>query len=304
MKKTIYYLLAASICVAMLTFGSCSDDEKLPAINGYDKADDVASDNLLAHWTFNGTNEEKISSIEPTVEENNAFMDGIKGQALSLDEGYLLYPTITALNTANAVASVTVSAWVNITNNNATVSSIFNITQALDVQTDWNTGSVLMYAETNKPLAKNDTLVLHSAFSTYISDVRYGGDNINDYGVRGTDFQTVKGTDRWVHYVMRYDGAGSFIDIYADGVRVSNNNFRYRSYDPGTGVVGLGPINQTIPTRVLIGAFPTAAAGFLSSPDQGWQGLLTGGVDEIRVYNKALSDLEIGSLYALELAGR
>jgi hypothetical protein len=305
MKKSIYYLLAGGITVAMLSIGSCSDDDKLPAINGFNNSDEVASENLLAHWTFDGTNEEEISGAVPSDAEGNTFSnDAVKGKSLDLDEGFLLYPTITALSGANAMPSVTVSAWVNITNNNLTVSSIFNITQDLAVQTDWNTGGVLLYAETNKPLAKNDTLVLHSAFSTYITGTRYGGDNINDYGVRGTDFQTLKGTDRWVHYVMRYNGAESNIDIYADGVRISNNNFRHRTYNPGTGEVGLGNLTLTTPTRVLIGGFPTVATGFTNSPDQGWQGLLTGKIDEIRVFNKALSDLEIGSLFALESEGR
>lgn len=304
MKKTIYYLFAGGMVATMLSIGSCSEDSKLPAINGYNKAADVAADNLLAYWDFNGSNDETISGTAAAVENGDSFVDGVKGKALHLNAGYLRYPSISALNTADAIPSVTVSCWVNITNNNSTVSSIFNITQSIADQTDWNTGSVLLYAETNKPTTKNDTLVLHSAFSTYDGATRRGGDNINDYGVRGTDFQTVKGTDRWVHYVMRYDGVGSNIDIYADGVRVSNNNFRHRTYNPGGGDVGLGVINQTTPTLVLIGGFPTAATGFTNSPDQGWQGLLTGGIDEIRVYNKALSDLEIGSLYALEKAGR
>lgn len=304
MKKTLNYFVKGAMIVAVGLIGSCSDDSKLPAVNGYNNSDEIAADNLLAHWTFDDTYNEDISSTAPATKTGDSFVTGIKGKGLHLNNGFLRYPTIDALSSANAIPSVTVSAWVNITNNNSTASSIFCLTQALATQTDWNTGNINMYAETGKPLTKNDTLVLHAAFATYIDGTRYGGDNINDYGVRGTDFQTLKGTGRWVHYVMRYNGAESNIDIYADGVRISNNNFRHRTYNPGSGDVGLGNITCSTPTLVLIGGWPNSDCGYTNSAAQTWQGKLTGDIDEIRVYSKALTDLEIGSLFALETDGR
>src|SRR6202030_783436 len=109
------------------------------------------------------------------------------------------------------------------------------------VQPDWNQGPLNVYVETGHPAAFDDTLDLHSAFHTYSGgNYNLGGDNINDYGVRGTDFQTVHGAKKWIHYVMRYDATGSNIDLFANGVRVSNNNFRNRT--TGTPPVGIGPI--------------------------------------------------------------
>ena len=96
------------------------------------------------------------------------------------------------------------------------------------------------------------------------------------------DFQTVAGANKWVHYVMRYDAATEAIDLYANSIRVSNNNFRIRT--------GLGPIVSPTPTQVLLGGFPTAATGFALSGTQSWQALLTGSIDELRVYNKSLVD--------------
>lgn len=101
---------------------------------------------------------------------------------------------------------------------------------------------------------------------------------------------------------MRYDASGSNIDLYANGVRVSNNKFRTRT--TGNPPVGLGPIVSPTPTQVVIGSFPNKTSGYTSSPAQSWQALYVGSIDEIRVYNSALTDLEIGSLYQLELAGR
>lgn len=299
------YVFTGVAIAAIAALAACSDDDKkLPDVNGYSSADEVAADNLIGYWSFDGTNNETISDTPPTVAEGDSFTDGVKGQALSLDEGYLRYPSITTLSGATAFANVSVSAWVNVENNNTSPTSIFAITQPLASQADWNHGPIMMMAETGKPPAVGDTLVLKGVMSTYIDDERYGGDNINDYGVRGTDFQTVKGAGRWVHVVVRWDGAGSNIDVYADGIRVSNNNFRNRKYNNGTEDVGFGTITNIAPNHVVIGAFPNADSGFPTSAAQVWQGLMSGGVDEIRVFNKTLTDLEIGSLYALELAGR
>jgi hypothetical protein len=101
---------------------------------------------------------------------------------------------------------------------------------------------------------------------------------------------------------MRYDGAGSFLDLFANGVRVSNNNFRFRD----NAGVGLGPIAlpASAQTQVLIGGFPNTNTGFSASPFQDFQGLYRGLIDEVRFYDKALTDDEIKALYELELAGR
>ncbi len=307
MKRSKIRLVVVSVTalLGIIIFNACSKSstQSLPPVNGYNTSNDVAAASLLAHWTFDGTNNETISNTAPTKSNGASFGTGVKGQALVLNNGYLLFPTITKLSAANAFPSVSVSCWVNTDNRDSLASSVMAITKATGAQTDWNDGPVNVYLETGKKhLTYDDTLVLHSAFSTYPGGTRMGGDNINDYGVRGTDFQTVLGTKKWVHYVMRYDGSGSNIDLFANGVRVSNNNFRNRT--TGTPPVGLGPIISPTPTQVVIGGWPNAATGYTLSAAQAWQGLYVGSIDEIRVYNTALTDLEIGSLYQLESAGR
>ena len=302
-SKLVIVTIAAVLGVIIFNACSKSSTPSLPPVNGYNTSNDVASASLLAHWTFDGTNNETISGTAPTTTTGATFGTGVKGQALVLNNGFLLFPTITKLSAANAFPSVTVSCWVNTDNRDSLASSVIAITKTTSAQTDWNDGPVNVYLETGKNhLTYDDTLVLHSAFATYPGGVRQGGDNINDYGDRGTDFQTVLGTKKWVHYVMKYDGASSNIDLYANGVLVSNNKFRNRT--TGTPPVGLGNIISPTPTQVVIGGWPNAATGYTGSAAQSWQGLYVGSIDEIRVFSTALTDLEIGSLYQLELAGR
>jgi hypothetical protein len=128
------------------------------------------------------------------------------------------------------------------------------------------------------------------------------GDNINDFGVRETDFKTVKTLGTWVHVVVRYNGATSEIDIYANGIRVSNNQFRKRQR--GNPAVDMGPIITATSVQAVIGAFPNSESGFANSPAQSWQKKMTGSLDELRIYTKSLTDDEILALYELEKAGR
>ncbi|MDJ1469473.1 LamG domain-containing protein [Cytophagaceae bacterium DM2B3-1] len=301
-KQRITYAIAALVLASTLLVTSCKDDDKkLPDIGGYNNADEVGANNLLAHWSFDGNSTEQKSGTTPTKTENATFSTGVKGQAVSLANGYLLYPTITALSSANAIPSVTVSAWIKTDVNGSTASSVFALTQATSTQPDWNQGPINMYLETGKPTSTRDTLVLHSSFRLYSGgSYSIGGDNINDYGKRGTDFQTVIGANKWVHYVMVYDGSASTIDLYANGVVVSNTNYRKRDNNGAP----LGNLTISTPTQVLIGGWPNTVTGYTNSTAQIWQGLYTGQIDEVRVYSKALSATDIGSLYQLELAGR
>lgn len=300
--QRVTYGMAALILAFATLFSSCDDDEKtLPPIGGYNSADEVGASNLLAYWGFDGNGTEAKSNTSPIQAVKATYTTGVKGQSVSLASGYLLYPTIASLSNANAIPSFTVSTWVNVDINGTTASSVFALTQATSAQSDWNQGPINMYIETGKATTTKDTLVLHGAFHTFSGgNYNIGGDNINDYGVRGTDFQTVIGVNKWVHYVMVYDGSASTIDLYANGVMVSNKNFRIRD----NGGIPIGNITLSTPTQVVIGGWPNSDTGYTNASNQAWQGLFTGMIDEVRVYSKALSATDIGSLYQLELAGR
>ena len=306
--KNVFFLSIGAFLLSV-TNTSCkksNSDVVLPPIGGYNTSNDVAAANLKAHWAFDGNANESISSTAPSTSLKSTFVPGVKGQAVKLDSGYILYPTIAALNTVN-LGSVTVSTWINTDNqgDGTRPTGVFALTLGTAAQTDWNSGPINMYLENGRPATYDDTLVLHSAFSTYGSGSRMGGDNINDYGVRETDFKTVHGTNKWVQYIIRYDGSGSFFDIFANGVLVSNNNFRFK-YTGALPGVGFGPIvlPAATQTQVVIGGFPNTTTGFPMSAIQGFQGLYRGSIDELRFYNKALSADEITALYQLELAGR
>ena len=300
MKK---YNLIAIATVVMIVFSACTkadfSDQVVkgdppPVPGGFINSSEVAKTNLLAYWNFDNNKSETKSTKTPIIDINSSYVAGVKGQALHLNMGYLLYPTIDALSTANAVASCSVSLWMKIENNGSTFSELFTLARDTARETDW-LSIINMGVETGQSTA-NSYIDLHTWIGSYAAGSRSGGDNINDYGNLGTDYQRVSSTSNWIHYVMRYDGTTEDIDLFANSVRVSNNNFRHRG--------GLGPLVASIPTQVVLGAFSNTTSHFSRSATLGFHGLLNGSMDEIRVYSKALTDVEISALYQLEKQGR
>ena len=161
MKKTISYLFASAGLLVVLALGSCSKSESLPAIDGYNSSNDVAKANLVAHWTFDDTNNEAISSTAPTKTVGTVgFTTGKIGKALLLTKGGIVYPAITKINTVDALNNFTVSLWVNTVNQKGVVGggfqSFFGI---IPVATDfW--GNIQACAQTDQHLPSSDTLVL------------------------------------------------------------------------------------------------------------------------------------------------
>ena len=294
LRFALFAIIAFAACTKPDTDDTVVKGDPPPVPGGFTNSSQVASSNLLAQWSFDGTNNETKSSAAPGVVTNASFITGIKGQALHLSSGYLLYPTIAALSSKDALASCSVSMWINdVANNGSTFSEFFTLARDTTKETDW-LSIINMGIETGRK--PSDPIDFHTWVGSYPSGARKGGDNINNFGTAGVDYQVVQGINKWTHYVMRYDAATENIDLFADNIRVSNNNFRHRG--------GLGPIVMPTPTQVVIGGFSNASTRFSKSPTLNFHGLLNGSIDELRVYNKALTDVEISALYQLERQGR
>lgn len=300
----IFSFLYTAVAGSIIILSSCTKadygdgvvkGDPPPVPGGYTNSNQVAIANLVDYWSFNDTKTDSVSNASPIVDSNSSYIQGIEGNALHLSNGYLLYPTIPVLSKTDAISSVSVSLWFYIPGNNgSTFSELFTLARDTTKETDW-LDIVNVGIETGQPVSNTFT-DLHSWIGTYPAGTRNGGDNINDYGVAGTDYQVFNGANKWVHYVMRYDAATEDIDLFANNVRVSNNNFRNRG--------GLGPIVMPTPTQVLFGAFANSSTHFPMSATLGFHGFLNGSIDEVRIYNKALSDAEINALYQLQRQGR
>lgn len=263
---------------------SCKKDEvvQLPPIGGFNSADEVGASNLMAYWPLDVDGKESKSGAAPSKSQNVTFVTGAKGKAASFAGGFLSYDAIAALN---SLPNATISLWANVQNNGNAPACFFTLTRP----NEW-AGNINLMSETGWRKAGNDTMTVKGLVVTKVAGNDSWQDSRNEATKGGT--QAAKLTGKWTHLVMTWDGATSMFKIYANGVKISNPEWEAR----GT----TGPLSFTTPTKPIIGAWGTNVSG---TPDS-WQVPMTGLVDEVRVYNKALSEGDISSLYQLESAGR
>lgn len=291
MKKLILFGASALMLGAVL-FTACKkkeDDIVLPPIGGFSSSDEVGKADLLAHFPLDDAKEKISGSVAPEV-KNVTFGTGLKGKCAVLTAGYLAYDPIAAL-TANT-ASYTISAWVKLKNNGSSATMIACMTRP----GEW-IGNFNLLAETGQFKATSDTLKMKIILSS-IEALNPSGsiqDNLSD-PARGGDqvFKAAQDT-AWTHVVGVYDGSTSILKIYGNNKKITNPAWENR---------GIGDLTfDPRVSRMVLGGFNTGTntgGGMVES----WQKGMTGSMDEVRVWKKALSEAEIDALYQLEKAGR
>jgi len=306
MKKTIMYFVSGIITASVLTFAACSDDEEtLPPIDGFNNSNEVAASNLKAHWTFDDTNNERLSSAAPNGTFGTVgFETGQIGKALKLTKGALSFPEIAAINTADALANFTVSMWVKIDNNkgaaNEGYTMLFGIfPSGLTAGTvgDFMWGNIDMSVESTwfKPSATPDTLVLKGRFVIKNADGSINGQDNRPDPKGNPPVGVFKQSGQWVHFVSSWNATTHQFQLFGNGVSIGAYN------DRGT----TGALRMNVPARAVFGNGATKEVGFPNNPDQQtWSPMATASIDDVRVFNTALSQAEITALFNLGKAGR
>jgi hypothetical protein len=300
MKKTIKYLLVGSVSLIMsvVVMVSCDDDEPLPKIDGYNNSDEVAAENLLANWKFDGNNKEDISGTAASNTYGTVgFETGRIGQALKLTKGVLVYPTIANINTANALNNFSVSLWVNVLGSKKTAepafTSFFGLipTGVTDIWPD-----IMAGAETARNRPTSDTLQLKNILNTHPVG---GGNSLQDNVAQGTGSNAadwfLRTPGNWVHYVLTWDAATHMFLIYGDTKSVGSFSLR------GT----TGNMIMAVPVQAVFGSLASSTIGFAGAPaQQAWNPYATASIDDVRVYNTVLDQTQVTALFNLGTAGR
>jgi hypothetical protein len=305
MKKTINYFLTSVAAAALLTVAGCSkSDNTLPQIDGFNNSNEVGATNLVAHWTFDDTNNERLSSTAPTKTVGTVgFTTGKIGKALQLTKGGIVYPAIAKINTVNALNNFTVSMWVDIRGQKGVAgggyTSLFGI---IPTATDfW--GNIQATVETGRHLPGSDTVEYKNYLNTTMSDgSQRGEDNValrnNDPATPDGNGQTgayFKGGKTWALYTMTWEGATGLFKLYANGVDVGG--YTKRGLTPGT-------LKMRVPALAVFGSMASSDLGFAGATRPDWAPLATASIDDVRVFNTVLAQKDVTALYNLGVAGR
>lgn len=298
MKKTTkisLFLVSIMLVLGMISLNSCKKDSKLPQIDGFDNSDQVAATYLKAHWTFDDTYNEALSSTAPTNKYGGtAFAAGQIGKALNLTAGALVYPSIADIGGANSLSAFSVSMWVNVKNTKGGTNAFTTFFGIIPTNVTDIWGNIEANAETGRHIATSDTLELKNLMSFLNPDGSPNlQDNIAQLNVdKGLWF---KGASKWSHYVMTWDGTTHQFEIYGNGVKCGAYT------DRGT----TPALVMRVPCQAVFGSLASSDIGFVSAPVRAASyAMATAMIDDVRVFNTPLAQKDVTALYNLGLAGR
>lgn len=272
--KTRYLLLA----VAALGLSSCQKkfdpSTYAPALNigGYTSAKEVAPSSLVAYWAFDGN---LVDSVSKTVGVNTGttFSPAVKGQGLQgALNGYIISNTPPAVQNLH---SFTLTLWEKMPLNSDGIVGLVDISNATSF---W--GNFTAFFE-NGGSAGSGNLKFH---------INNGGSD-NWLG----NYALTSPWDKWNQIAISYDQGTSTYKVYVNGAKIATQV-----------IANNGPIVFQNASKMVFGTvhFQTTPSLTSATGSQGWASYLVGQLDEVRIYSKALSDVEIGSLQKLEGRGK
>lgn len=279
MKKTINYFPLLLVGVILTTF-SCQNMDR-PSLGNYPKDANQPGGPLKFYAAFDGTTSNvllnAVDSIRATFPATNPMtvIDGISGKGIQGDgTSYITYPSPNDFG--STVSSFTISFWEKrngIPNGNA--SFVFTVPSSngqwgsygfsMFLLFDWGTwtpaSSAIVKFYMVDDVTKSDTWLTWE-----------GGNKVPNLQ-----------DNQWHHMAFVYDAGTSKLTLYVDGV--ANPNV------PSWGTHGGLGINSLKVQELNVG-------GNKNIKDMGWGMNWDGGLDQFRMYAKALSASEVQALFA------
>lgn len=309
--RTIKFFAYSLMITSGIVLTSCGSDDDggsqpLPPIGGYNSADEVGADDLLAYFPLDGNGTESISGTEPSNTVGTTFAEAAKGQGAIMTSGYIDYPSISALNIQSG--NITVSCWAKMSNTKVNPDADSWISPLVSFSGGESAvGNLSVFGNTHG-LISSDSIQMKTQFT--FKDPNgdpFGGDCVNmtkmeqwmiDDNANGAQPQHAafpnKIGGQWAHVVFTWESETGTARMYVNGTKISNPAWEVRNQGNPM------PMSFFTPSHVTLGALAT----YIEGTTDVWNKPLTGGIDEVRVWKKTLNSADINALYELEAAGR
>jgi len=299
-KLPILFIMAAGIGLfGMVSCSKSSSGGGGPTgpvlIGGYASSDSVAASNLIAYWSFDNTMTEKVSSLSATDSGTVTYATtGVRGQAYQGDSG--VYATYTPGSAFGALQSFTISFWYKLPANQTQLTK----TQGVFFLEGSTQQNLLMVEIEPYAAVSLDSVRIHPGFN----DI--GGPAYQLFVPETFDTLAV---NKWVFFTVSYNGGTSTYTTYEDanptGANTAFTSGQYITpdlmYTDGTMATPLGNLSfaSGLPTKIDLATWPDGLFGQSASSNS-----FLGQLDELRVFNKALTQLEVTGLFLNGQAGR
>lgn len=282
--KVISTFLFGIILLSCLTIASCSKDKEDDPYAGKTDPSTIASASLVGYFPLESA-AASISKGEGISYSKTggagSFAVGRRGNAYkgSTAEAYLEY-NVAATNIFKSMSEFTLAAWIKSPSAGG-AAKIFGLNGG-----DGFMGNLVFMLEGN---SNADSLDIKGYL--FNSATEWQG---QDLRVLNTAFLS----DKWVHIVYSYNKTTSTMALYANGLFVSDG-IKFAGPETAPGVQPLlGAVTfGTDMSKINIGAWPQQ----LDGTGQDWMKFYPGLLDELRLYNKALTDAEVKALYDAEI---
>ncbi|MEO7444864.1 MAG: LamG domain-containing protein [Ferruginibacter sp.] len=279
MKKIKTQLLVAILLTmsATLMLPSCKDKDGINGyapvltIGGYSSSKEIAPANLVAYWAFDGSYIDSVSGTSGT-NAGTTFNTGIKKQAMQgAVNKYVLFDPTPAIKNLH---SFTVTSWVNSPQNTDGIVGLMDIANPGGF---W--GNLTIFFE-NGSTATNANLKIH----------------VNNNGADAWlgNYTITNAWNTWMQLAVSYDEVTSTFKVYVNGAKIATQV-----------QANYGPVMFQNPTKMVFGTVQFQTTPSLNGgTSQPWASYLTGELDEVRIYNKALTDADVNYLNKLEGRGK
>lgn len=241
-------------------------------VNGYTSVSEIGAGSLVGYWAFNGNYVDSVSNTAATG-VNTSFTGGFKGQALQGSaNGYVISDLPIAIKN---LTSFTIDYWLKTPINSTGILTPITISR-----TDQFWGALDMFFE-NGSTSSSGNLKVH--FNGQ-SEVWFTNGIISNPW------------DIWMNIALTYDAATSTFTLYNGGNAIATQT-----------AAGLGNIVfPATATKIIFGTeqFQCTPSLGTAGGTQGWASYLTGQLDEVRIYNKALKGSDIQALIVLQGKGK
>lgn len=274
MKKILF----AAVILAAGLFASCNNNKgPVDPYEGKTNPSTICEANLIAHFPFDGAATELINNIEPTrVGEGVAYEKGRRGQAYKGAAKNELVYDASKIPAIAELKDFSFAFWFKhqaVPQSSAPTPYFFGLT---NTEAFWGQ---LAFVLDRGGLDNTDSLAVKVAIN---------GDMWAEYGL-----QPVFVANRWIHVVGSFkivDDTLQTIDMYVNGAPVEelHRNFIAR---PET--------DFSESTMILFGQWRQKA---LEGATDEWMGDMDGDLDEVRLYNIALTAEEAKQLYDAEVS--
>jgi len=245
-------------------------------VGGFASSAEVGAGHLVGYWAFDGSYVDSVSGTLGTGVKTS-FGPGFKGQALQgAEAGYVISALPAAIKN---MKSFTIDFWINTPQITKGIVAPLVITNDNDF---W--GSLDLFYEINGSTATIANFKVH-----------YGFTQANNWF---TTAFLANPWNAWQNIALTYDAASSTFNLYQGGTLVQGgtltvDNLGAASFTPGANNIVFGTEQfQTDPSLGTAGG------------TQGWADYLRGQLDEVRIYDVALSGSDLKSLIILQGKGK